>query len=116
MVRPTSTWKEVERRVAAFFGLVRVPLSGSNSGHQTRFDAMRKDGTPADVALEVKHRKRFPKRRDDYRELAQREGKPMILAEHSHGERGFWITVHSSDFKEVARFFLDNSGGTGVDE
>ena len=38
-----STWKSFERLVASFFGTKRVPLSGSNSGHNTNSDSMHKD-------------------------------------------------------------------------
>lgn len=40
--KPTSksTWKSFEREVAKHFGTKRVPLSGSNSGHNTNSDTL----------------------------------------------------------------------------
>lgn len=35
-----STWKRVEQWAATFFGTKRVPLSGSNSGHNTSSDSL----------------------------------------------------------------------------
>lgn len=48
-------WKKQERRVAEFFGTKRVPLSGSNSGHNTSSDSLHER-----LYIECKYRKRIP--------------------------------------------------------
>lgn len=42
-----KTWKAVERKVAALFGGIRTPLSGSNSKHDTQGDVIRGDSKRA---------------------------------------------------------------------
>lgn len=53
-----STWKDFERRVAKVLGGKRVPLSGSNSGHDTSGDVLwgREQSAYKRVYVESKHR------------------------------------------------------------
>lgn len=44
-----KAWKKVERRVAAYFGTVRNPLSGGNARHS------RSDSLSTTLFIEVKH-------------------------------------------------------------
>jgi len=95
---PTNTWKSRERKVAAFFGGKRTPLSGINSGH-----------TSADIIhdrlfVEQKHRKRHSILTlfDAVKKLAQKENKIPVVTISEHGRKGFWILVHSSDLTAVA--------------
>jgi len=74
-----KNWKVHERKVAAFFGTKRVPLSGSNSGHGTSSDSLDKE-----LYIECKSRKdlpvlrRFKKVKDDAKEY---EATPIIQIE-----------------------------------
>jgi hypothetical protein len=90
-----KTWKAFERTVADYFGTRRVPLSGSNSGHDTQSDTLHPT-----LYIEAKRdRKYFGKiisdLIDDTEEKAKREGKPPVLCLKRHGRKGFYILVHS---------------------
>ncbi|MCK5293660.1 MAG: hypothetical protein KAJ49_03335 [Arcobacteraceae bacterium] len=49
-----KTWKQIERRVAEFFGTIRTPLSSSHSRH-TQSDTLHKE-----LFIEIKYRKKIP--------------------------------------------------------
>lgn len=89
----TNTWKQGERRVAAFFKTKRVPLSGGNSGH-TRSDTMH-----SRLFIETKHRARHQVRalHDATKALADKENKIPLLALIDKNRPGFLLVVHSSD-------------------
>lgn len=54
----TSTWKSVEKSVAALFGGIRVPICGRAMG--TEPDLKVSQGIFSLLSFEVKHRKIFP--------------------------------------------------------
>ncbi len=95
---PKPTWKSVERRIAAFFGAKRTPLSGGNSGH-TRSDTLH-----AKLFVEAKYRKKFSAVTlwDDTAELARKEGKTPVVCLAEKGRPGFWVMCHSDDLLAVA--------------
>ena len=94
----TKTWKGVERKVAAFFGTKRTPLSGGNSGH-TRSDTLH----PAlfvETKYRVKHSAVQLWRKTE--ELARKENKIPVVALVEKGARGYWFLIHASDLLSVA--------------
>lgn len=95
---PTKTWKGRERKIAAYFGTVRTPLSGGNSGHS------RSDSRHPRLFLEDKHRKRHAviSLWDETKKLAEKEGKTPVIALTQHGRHGFWIMCHCDDLQVVA--------------
>ena len=72
MATSKRTWQRFEAAVAAIFGTKRVPLSGSNSGHNTHSDSMHPD-----IYIECKLRESFSIWRlfDDTSKKAKKEGK-----------------------------------------
>lgn len=56
MGKPKKTWKSVELNIAKLFGANRVPLSGSNSGHNTSSDILWSIGSKYEHCfVEIKH-------------------------------------------------------------
>jgi len=103
MPKPSKTWKDVERKVAAVFGAKRNPLSGSNSG-----------GTASDsrhprLYIETKYRKRHAVMRlfEDTRTKAIHEGKTPIVALKERGQRGFLVVCEIDDIQEIAKEMCD---------
>jgi hypothetical protein len=96
---PTKTWKSRERKIAAYFGTQRTPLSGGNSGH-TRSDTLHPT-----LFIEAKHRKRHAviSLWEETKKLAEKESKTPVIALTQHGKHGFWIMMHSDDLLDVAR-------------
>ena len=94
-----GTWKRREREQAGFFGAKRVPLSGSNSGHNTSSDSLHPT-----IYLECKHRAKHSAITlwDDTAAKAKAEGKVPVVAMSEKGRQGFWLLVHSSDLNVVA--------------
>lgn len=93
-----KTWKNIERKVASFFGAKRTPLSGGNSGH-TRSDTLH------DVLfVETKYRKVHSAVQLWHKtaELAEKEGKIPVVALAEKGQRGFWLVMHAGDLVYVA--------------
>jgi hypothetical protein len=92
-----STWKAVERRIAAFFGSRRTPLSGGNSGH-TRSDTLHPS-----LFVEAKHRAKHTTYTlyRETAELAKAEGKLPVIALHEKGKPGFLVCCHCDDLKEL---------------
>jgi len=98
-------WKKVEADVAAFFGTKRVPLSGSNSGHDTQSDS-RSPHFYIETKYRDKHaavelwKEQLPK--------AQEEGKPLIVAlaqRRQHRQKGcpqFLVLIDPGDIKTIA--------------
>jgi len=99
-------WKQVERRVAAFFGTLRNRCSGSSG----RSDESASDSVHPVLYIEVKH--------GDLARFLNAEGRAMVadgvasakaeckrfvgVLHPKHGE-GFWILIHSGDFLAVAK-------------
>lgn len=94
----SDVWKEVERRVAGFFGARRNPLSGGNSGH-TRSDSLH-----GALFIETKYRKRWEVLGiwRFARDCARQENKIPLVCLAEKGKPGFWILVHSNDLTAVA--------------
>jgi hypothetical protein len=91
-------WKQIERRVAAYFGVGRNPLSGSNS-KQTGSDTLHPR-----LFIEIKARVAHAAVtlwRSTSR-LAKKEGKVAVVVLAERNKHGFWIVCHSSDLQEVA--------------
>lgn len=93
-----KAWKQVERRIAKFFGSVRTPLSGGNSGH-TRSDSLH-----SVLFVEAKHRKVHSAVTlwRDTKELADKEDKIPVICLAEKNKKGFWVMVHSDDLLNVA--------------
>ena len=96
-MQPTKTWKKVESKVAEFFGTKRTPLSGGNSGH-TRSDTLHEK-----FFIEIKYRKSFSVINlwRKTAELAKKEKKIPIVCLSEKNKNGFWILIHSDDFKKI---------------
>lgn len=103
-----STWKKAERRVAAFLGTSRTPLSGRNSGH-TRSDTLHPS-----LFVETKFRERSAvwSLWQKVRDLAKREKKTPVLALLQKNHDGFLLVVHSDD---LDRFLNAISASRGID-
>ncbi len=93
-----NTWKQRERQIASYFGTKRVPLSGSNSGHDTSSDSMHPT-----LYIEDKLRAKFAAVTlwDDTATKAKAEGKTPVVCLAEKGRPGFWVMVHSNDLIQV---------------
>lgn len=98
---PTKTWKEVERRVANFFGCRRQRLSGSSG----RSDQTASDTDHPWLYIEVKHRQKFAVQSlfDDCVKKAKKEDKIPVLVLHEHGRHGFLVCVAGDDLAAVMK-------------
>lgn len=98
---PTSKvcWKSFERLVAGFFGTKRVPLSGSNSGHNTNSDSMHDE-----LYIECKVREKFAiwSLFDDTEKKAKNENKIPIVALKQKGEKGFLLVLRPESLEKIA--------------
>lgn len=98
---PTSKtcWKSFERLVAGFFGTKRVPLSGSNSGHNTNSDSMHNE-----LYIECKVREKFAiwSLFDDTEKKAKNESKIPIVALKQKGEKGFLLVIRPENLEKIA--------------
>ena len=94
-----KAWKEEERRVAALFGQVRRPGSGayasdgSQDGNLGRSDTKNKDGTEADIFIEVKNKKAIfsADMRSTIKKTTARADelkKPWVVSVHYPGDTG----------------------------
>ena len=94
-----STWKRVEREVAALFGTRRVPLSGANSGHGTHSDTL-----SPDMYVEVKYREKFAIFGwfEDVVRKATKENKTPILALKRKSHKGVIFVVRYEDIVGIA--------------
>lgn len=93
-----STWKNIERKIAEFFGTRRTPLSGSNSGH-TRSDTLH-ELLFVEAKYRVKHSAVTLWR--DTAELAKKENKIPVVCLSEKRKKGFWVVCHSSDLTAIA--------------
>jgi hypothetical protein len=92
-----KAWKKDERRIAAYFGTERTPLSGGN-GKQTRSDTLHET-----LFIEAKRRKKHSAVTlwDDTKKLAVKEGKTPVVCLAEKGRPGFWILVHCNDLVKL---------------
>ena len=75
-----KAWKACERKTARFFGSVRTPLSGSNSGHDTKSDTLHKT-----IYVECKQGKKWIALAGLFKrtvDAAGKEGKIPVVAIH----------------------------------
>lgn len=100
--KPTSSsnWKGFERIVASFFGTKRVPLSGSNSGHNTNSDSLHPR-----IYIECKVREKFAlwKLFRDTEDKAKVEKKVPVVAIKQKGERGYLLIVRPQDLERLVQ-------------
>lgn len=94
-----STWKRFERVVATFFGTRRVPLSGSNSGHNTNSDSMHPE-----IYIECKVREKFSiwTLFKDTEEKAKVEKKVPVVALKQKGEQGYLLLIRPEDLEKLS--------------
>lgn len=99
--RPTSKscWKSFERLVASHFGTKRVPLSGSNSGHNTNSDSLHPK-----LYIECKVRGKISLWQlfIDTENKAKVENKIPLVAIKQKGERGYLIVIRPDDLEKIA--------------
>ena len=89
-----SNWKGFERKIAAFFGTRRTPLSGMNSGHNTSSDSLHDT-----LYIECKKRKSMAvvKLYDDTLKKARKEEKVPVVVVTETGRRGQPLIVCAMD-------------------
>lgn len=94
-----SCWKRFERVVATFFGTRRVPLSGSNSGHNTNSDSMHPE-----IYIECKVREKFSiwSLFKDTAEKAKVEKKVPVVALKQKGEQGYLLLIRPEDLEKLS--------------
>ena len=107
---PTSstTWKSFEREVATEFGTKRVPLSGSNSGHNTNSDSLHPE-----LYIECKVRQNvwLHTLYNDTESKAKVEGKIPIVAIKQKGQKGYLLAFkpeYLEKITEIHKKYLDN--------
>ena len=98
-----KAWKQMERRIAGFFGALRVPGSGSMG----RRDLSRSDSTHERLFIECKALQRFSVL-NIWREAAKHaaaEGKLPVVALHALSRKeagGDFLLIRTEDFDAVA--------------
>lgn len=94
-----SSWKQLERVVAEFFGTRRVPLSGSNSGHGTNSDSLHDK-----LYIECKLRGKISLWAlfEDTERKAKQENKIPVVAIKQKGSRGYLLVMRPLDVKKIA--------------
>ena len=94
-----GTWKRAERSVAAFFGTLRKPGSGSWG----RKDETSSDTKHARLYIEVKYRAKHSAVAlwDDTKTKARLEKKVPVVALVEKGRPGFWLLIHQDDLRSV---------------
>lgn len=99
--RPTSKscWKGFEAKVAKFFGTRRVPLSGSNSGHNTNSDSLHEK-----LYIECKVRNKIAiwSLFVDTENKAKVEKKFPVVALKQKGEKGYLLVIRPEDLQKIA--------------
>lgn len=109
VLKPTSktTWKGFERTVASYFGTKRVPLSGSNSGHNTNSDSLH---PKLYIECKVRGKVSIWKLFIDTENKAKVEKKIPVVAVKQKGERGYLLVLRPEDLQKIAeiREELDN--------
>jgi len=93
-----SHWKNIERKIANFFGSERTPLSGGNS------KITRSDSLHDTLFIESKYRKTHSAvslwRKT--KEMADKEGKIPVVALCEKGKPGFFLVIWSNDLQAVS--------------
>lgn len=107
---PTSKtcWKQMEREVAEFFGTKRVPLSGSNSGHNTNSDSLHPE-----LYIECKVRQKVWLHTlfNDTEKKAKNENKIPIVAIRQKGQKGYLLCLKPEYLQKIVeiqkKYFRD---------
>ncbi len=102
-----KTWKNIERKIARFFGAERNPLSGGNGGHS------RSDSLHERLFIEVKYRVSHSAVTlwRDTAEKAKKEDKIPVVCLSEKGKQGFWVMCHSEDLTAVANQRIEAKKG-----
>lgn len=97
-----STWKAMERKVAAKFGSKRTPLSGSNGG------VTASDSLHPVLFLEAKLRAKHAAWElwQDTAAKAKKENKVPVVALKQKGGRGELYVIHGDHLREVLEALL----------
>ena len=94
----SKTWKNIERRIASYFGSERTPLSGGNS------KITRSDSLHDLLFIETKYRANHSAvtlwRKT--KEMADAENKIPVCCLSEKGAQGFWIMCHSEDLTSIS--------------
>jgi hypothetical protein len=100
-MKPTKSWKAVERRIARRWGTDRTPMSGGNSKH-TRSDTLHKE-----AYIEIKHRAEFSVINlwMDTKKKADKEDKVPIVALHKKGSSFVHYLIEENDLLKVVDLF-----------
>ena len=93
-----SCWKGFERKVAEDFGTKRVPLSGSNSGHNTNSDSLHPE---LYIECKVRHKISLWTLFADTEDKAQHENKVPIVAIKQKGAKGYLLVLRPEDLQKV---------------
>lgn len=106
VTKPTSksAWKGFERKVASDFGTRRVPLSGSNSGHNTNSDSLHDT-----LYIECKLRGKIAlwELFRDTEAKAKVERKVPVVAVKQKGEKGYLLLIRPEHLEAIAREYLN---------
>lgn len=104
MATHRRTWQKFEQRAAAFFGAARRVLSGSAN----RADLDGDDSTHERLWIECKLREAHSVCRiwDAAAKLARKAAKWPVVCLAEKNRPGFWVVVHSDDFRAVAAEYL----------
>ena len=94
-----SCWKGFERTVAKFFSTKRVPLSGSNSGHNTNSDSLH---PKVYIECKVRHKIAIWQLFKDTADKAKNERKIPVVALKQKGEKGYLLVVRPEDLQKIA--------------
>lgn len=101
-----SCWKTFERVVANYFGTRRVPLSGSNSGHNTNSDSLH---PKLYIECKVRNKISLWQLFADTERKAKIEGKVPIVAVKQKGEKGYLLVMRPEDLEKVYKIKTESS-------
>ena len=108
---PSSTWKDVERRIARRLGGRRNPLSGIRSGHGTHGDILHPT-----IYGEFKHTARaaiLTLLRATVK-LAKREHKMPLLVMHEKGTQDYAVVLTLDDWERVWSMLVEAGNPVNV--
>nr|UVN00102.1 MAG: holliday junction resolvase [Bacteriophage sp.]UVY51509.1 MAG: holliday junction resolvase [Bacteriophage sp.]UWD62301.1 MAG: holliday junction resolvase [Bacteriophage sp.]UWD69339.1 MAG: holliday junction resolvase [Bacteriophage sp.]UWD76968.1 MAG: holliday junction resolvase [Bacteriophage sp.] len=105
--KPTSKscWKSFEREVAKHFGTKRVPLSGSNSGHNTNSDTLH---PKLYIECKVRGKSAIWTLFEDTRNKAKVEKKIPIIALRQKGGKGYLLVIRPEDLHKISKIQLES--------
>ena len=105
--KPTSksTWKSFEREVAKHFGTKRVPLSGSNSGHNTNSDTLH---PKLYIECKVRGKSAIWTLFEDTRNKAKVE-KNSHYRFATKGGKGYLLVIRPEDLHKISKIQLEST-------